>query len=66
MWQGCKSGPKVTLCILDPEKGGLDCVTHDKKEYFQAFDVSTNYVCTSPDDFRTLLEYCYRKGRPRK
>jgi hypothetical protein len=53
----CGSAPKVTICISDPLKNGFQCVDHDKKEFFIAYQKSENYVAMSPDDFRQVVEW---------
>jgi hypothetical protein len=60
---GCGSGPKVTVCISDPQNGGFQCVTHDDKTIFLAYADSNNYVALPPDHMRSLIEYCGLKSR---
>ncbi len=73
----CKSGPKVTLCIIDPEIPGLVCV--DPEENATIHELSCqrpegvlgiggleefkSFVCVSPRDFETLLNACKRGHR---
>jgi hypothetical protein len=59
----CGSGPKVTVCVSDPQNGGFQCVTHDDKTNFLPYTESENYVALPPDDMRSLIEYCGLKSR---
>lgn len=59
---GCKGGPRVTLCISNPMRGGFNCVTPDDKDYFLPYQNSDNFIALSPNDARTFFEYCSTKG----
>lgn len=66
MWvAGCKGGPLLDVCISDPASAGFQCIAKDRKTtYYLPYDDSNNYVAFSPDDTRTLLEFCkLRKKR---
>lgn len=52
----CGSGPKVSVCISDGDKG-FDCVDKKKKEFFIEYSKSLNYVAFNPDDFEKLINY---------
>lgn len=54
----CKTGPIVTVCILDAANAVLDCVDPDQKQFTIPFPQADKFVCFSPDDARTLLETC--------
>lgn len=54
----CGKAPKITTCQSDPAKDGLDCVDWEKKTSFLNYDQSGNYVCLSPPDTQSLLEFC--------
>lgn len=68
----CKSGPRVTLCIVDAENSGLVCVDPDENATFHelschrpdgtlqvpGLETFNNYVCVSPNDFQALLHAC--------
>lgn len=54
----CKSdGPQITIYISDPAKSGMDYATTSSKG-FVPYSQTDNFVCLSPSDERTLLEYC--------
>lgn len=59
---GCGSGPKVTICVSDPENNGFQCVDPKKKSFFLPYDKSENYIAMSPDDLETVLTYCKSKS----
>lgn len=52
----CGSGPKVSVCVSDGEKG-YDCVDKKKATYFVEYGKSQNWIAFSPDDFELLLNY---------
>lgn len=56
-------GPKVKVCILSPEEQLLRCydARTDAPSQIKLAE-SENYVCLSPADFKTLLEY-YKRNK---
>lgn len=52
---GCKSGPQITVCILDPDAGLLQCARPDESTFELSLDQAANYSCMSPDDMEKLL-----------
>jgi hypothetical protein len=59
----CGSGPKVTICIVDSNNNGLQCVDAKDKAFFVPIAQADNYVALPPGDMRTLIEYCGLKNR---
>jgi hypothetical protein len=63
---GCRNGagPIVTVCILDPERGALQCASgaDESVPFEMPIADAMNYVCLSPSDARALLHAC-TKGR---
>ena len=60
---GCRSaGPIVTVCILDPERGALQCASgaDDAEPYEMPIEDAVNFVCLSPSDARAVLKACQR------
>lgn len=55
---GCEHGPNVSVCIVDPNSNGFQCAKPDQTRYWLPFNSGANYVCTSPEDFRTVVEFC--------
>lgn len=56
---GCPGGPTVDVCISSADKAhGLDCVDKKEKPFILPYEGSRNFVCFSPNDARTLFEYC--------
>lgn len=55
----CKPGPKVIVCISDPQVGGFDC--HDQntgKDFFLKYEDSDKYVAMPPADAQAVFDYC--------
>lgn len=62
----CKDGPKVAVCVSDPDSSGFQC--YDKRTdqfFFLRYDESEKYVAFSPQDARALIEYCGIKDKPK-
>lgn len=61
VFSGCSSGPKVTICVSNPQAGVFEC--HDPKDgaFVVPFDQSENYIAMPPKDFQALIEYAKRK-----
>ena len=57
---GCSGAPPVTVCVLDPAKGGGQCCL-DQDCHFKTFDEMANYGAMSPDDIDALTTYIKRK-----
>ena len=50
-------GPKVTVCLLDPERQELQCSDADGNESVVLVSQATNYVCLSPTDAQKVVDY---------
>lgn len=57
----CKSGPLVTVCVVDHVNQGLQCVDPNDQAFFLKLEQADNYVCFSPRDTQKILEAC-KKG----
>lgn len=57
------NGPDLTVCLLDPERQELQCATADGVVTTLPLPDATNYVCLSPNEFETLLNYMKKKCR---
>lgn len=55
---GCKNGPAVTVCVIDPERLGLQCVRPDETAYFLPLVDADNFACFSPRDLERILKAC--------
>ena len=58
----CRSGPRVTVCVLDPGHLSLECSDPDGNGYALPIESAENYVCLSPADTETLLKACTKPG----
>lgn len=58
----CNSGPRVSICLIDPIEHKLDCADPDGKGFSVPLDEAQSYVCFSDDDLRVLLNRCRQKG----
>jgi len=54
----CKKGPEVVVCIIDPERMGLQCVRPDETAFFLPLVDAENFVCFSPRDLERILKAC--------
>lgn len=54
----CKNGPAVTVCVVDPERLGLQCVRPDETAYFLPLVDAENFACFSPRDLERILKAC--------
>lgn len=52
-----KGGPRVTLCLVDAVAGTMECADPDKNTFTIPIGQADNYVCMSPNDMETLLEW---------
>ena len=61
----CKEGPKVMVCISDPQAGGFDCFDQvSQKSSFLKYADSDKYVAMPPTDAQSLFDYCAQgKGK---
>lgn len=57
---GCGyQGPQIKVCISSPGENLFRCYDSlTNKESTMKIADTENYVCASPSDFKTLLEYC--------
>jgi hypothetical protein len=59
---GCRgNGPDLTICLLDPVNQELQCGRSDGTKIVVPLPDATNYVCLSPDEFATLVNYMREK-----
>ena len=61
---GCKNGPAVTVCVIDPERLGLQCVRPDETAFFLPLVDAENYACFSPRDLERILKACKGAAQP--
>lgn len=55
----CSKGPKVSVYISNAARGGMDFMNEATGEKgFVAYPQTDKYVCLSPQDAETLLNYC--------
>lgn len=64
LFAGCKSGPRVHVCLLDPAENGLQCSDPVGNGYFLPVMAAPNYVCLPPQDFQLVLNYAKRRCGP--
>lgn len=58
----CASGPKVTVCILDPAVSALECYNEQTGQASSIpVSASDKFVCFNPTDADSLLNYCASK-----
>lgn len=57
---GCKNGPQVTVCVLDPANGALQCSDANGLATTIPLEAAENFVCFSPGDVEKLLRACTR------
>ena len=53
---GCKSGPRVSVCVIDAAAQVLRCADPDQKPFDIELKDSDNYGCLSPDDFEKVIK----------
>lgn len=59
VYETCKKAPAIiTVCLLESRALKLICSTKDKMYSIIPIEDADNYVCFSPDDARTMFEYC--------
>lgn len=54
----CKSGPRVTVCVLSAASDGLECSGPEGEAFFLPYASAEKYVCMSPADTKKLLKFC--------
>jgi hypothetical protein len=52
----CKTGPKVSFCILDAANSVLRCSDPDKVPFDLSLEQADNYGCMAPSDWELLLK----------
>ena len=57
LFAGCKQGPSLTICLLDPQNGALECNDPEGNAFTLRLIQAENYVCMAPEDFKTLLAW---------
>lgn len=55
---GCKAGPDVTVCVLDPVNASLQCSDASGNATTLPIESAENFVCFSPGDIEKLLHAC--------
>lgn len=55
---GCDNGPDVTVCVVNAETVGLDCIDKEDKEVFIPLKEADRFLAFSPDDALLLIEHC--------
>lgn len=56
---GCKTGPKVTVCVSDPQSNGFQCHNENtNQDFFLAYMDSDKYVAMPPADAQAVFDYC--------
>lgn len=56
----CKTGPKLTFCVIDAQSTGLQCSDGEGRGFFLPLSNADNYACLSPEDAKSLLTFCYK------
>ena len=54
----CKNGPAVTVCVVDAERLGLQCVRPDETAFYLPLKDADNFACFSPRDLERILKAC--------
>lgn len=52
----CASGPRLTVYVSDPAKGGMEF--SGKTKGFVVYADTDKFTCLEPSDLTTLLDYC--------
>lgn len=61
---GCEDGPKVDICVSDPDSGGFQCMSKDQKTaYFVDYRDSRGMVGVPSEDFKVLVEWIKRNKK---
>lgn len=54
----CKSGPRVTACVVDVKSEGFQCVSYPNTRYFLPLKDGEDLECVSPSDLEDALKAC--------
>ena len=54
---GCKEGPDVAVCIVDPDTDSLQC-SKDGQGFVVPIKDASDYYAIQFDDFKKVLDYC--------
>lgn len=58
----CGSGPKIKVCLSSPEDNTFVCYDAQTEQHTVInFADTENFICISPEDEKTLLNYCKLK-----
>lgn len=57
LFAGCKQGPSLTVCLLNPANQSLECADPEGRNFTLRLIQADNYVCMAPEDFKTLLAW---------
>lgn len=60
---GCKTGPKVSYCVVDAANSMLRCSDPNKVAFDLTLAQADNYGCMSPDDWQLLLSWLKTDGK---
>lgn len=63
LFAGCKSGPEVTVCLMDVSSGQLVCSDPQEGTVYIPFAEADGFVVLKPDDFKRVLDYIRLKCR---
>jgi hypothetical protein len=56
---GCAHGPKVTVFVSDPGKGGMEFANQATgAKGFVPYSATEKFIALTPQDAETLLNYC--------
>ena len=58
----CKPGPKIMICVSDPQASGFDCFDErTSKSSFVLYSDSDKFVAFEPTDAATLFSFCAKQ-----
>lgn len=57
LFAGCKHGPELTICLINSKDNALECSDASGKAFTLPLPDADNYVCMSPEEFKTLLDW---------
>ena len=63
LFASCKSGPEVTVCLMDVASGQLVCSDPQEGTVYIPFAEADGFVVLKPDDFKRVLDYIKLKCR---
>jgi hypothetical protein len=58
---GCKAGPKITICQINPLTESLECLDKAGKKFVVRIYDAEGYIAMPIDDLGILIEYCKMK-----